>query len=114
MDATTISVIVSFGLLIILFSAGVHIGATLAFAGVVGAVVFTGNWSSGLNMILLQTMDVSSSYTLMVIPLFIVLGTLASASGITTDLFTCFYRWFCHTCGRSATRRVKNFWGSHL
>lgn len=99
MDATTISVIVSFGLLIILFSAGVHIGATLAFAGVVGAVVFTGNWSSGLNMILLQTMDVSSSYTLMVIPLFIVLGTLASASGITTDLFTCFYRWFGRISG---------------
>jgi tripartite ATP-independent transporter DctM subunit len=45
-------------------------------------------------MLLLQSIDVASSYTLMVIPLFIVLGTLASASGITTDLFTMFYRWF--------------------
>jgi tripartite ATP-independent transporter DctM subunit len=91
--------IVSFGLLVVLFAAGVHIGATLALAGMAGAITFTGNWPSGTNLLLLQTMDVSASYTLMVIPLFIVLGTLASASGVTTDLFTCFYRWMGRVSG---------------
>lgn len=99
MDPTTLSMIVSFALLVVLFAAGVHIGATLALAGMAGAVTFTGNWPSGLNMLLIQTMDVSASYTLMVIPLFIVLGTLASASGVTTDLFTCFYRWMGRISG---------------
>ncbi len=99
MDPATLSIIVSAAILTVLFLAGVHIGATLALAGIVGAVVFTGNWASGLNMLLLQTMEVSASYTLMVIPLFIVLGSLASASGVTTDLFACFYRWMGRVSG---------------
>jgi len=99
MDPGTYSMLVASAILLVLFAAGVHIGATLALAGIVGAIAFTGNAPSGLNMLLLQTMDVSSSYTLMVIPLFIVLGTLASASGITRDLFTCFYRWMGRISG---------------
>jgi len=99
MDPALLSMLVSSTILVVLFSAGVHIGATLALAGIAGAIAFTGNAPSGLNMLLLQTMEVSASYTLMVIPLFIVLGTLASASGVTTDLFACFYRWMGRISG---------------
>mgnify|MGYP001045226699 FL=1 len=94
MDPATLSLLVSFGVLLVLLTLGVHIGATLALAGIVGTYVFLGNWTAGLNMLFIQSMDVSSSYTLMVIPLFIVLGSLASATGITGELFTLFYRWF--------------------
>lgn len=73
---------------------GVHIGVALALGGLSGTYAFLGTWGPGINMLLLQSIDVSSSYTLMVIPLFIALGSLAAASGITTDLFTMFYRWF--------------------
>src|SRR5690606_26076241 len=54
----------------------------------------------------IQSMDVSSSYTLMVIPLFIVLGSLASATGITGELFTLFYRWFGRVRGGVAIATI--------
>lgn len=94
MDPATLSLLVSFVVLIVLLTLGAHIGATLALAGIVGTYIFLGSWTAGLNMLFIQSMDVSSSYTLMVIPLFIVLGSLASATGITGELFTLFYRWF--------------------
>lgn len=73
---------------------GVHIGIALALGAMAGTYAFLGTWGPGINMLLLQSIDVSSSYTLMVIPLFIILGAIAAASGITTDLFAVFYRWF--------------------
>ena len=74
--------------------------------GIVGTFVFLGNWTAGINMLFIQSTDVSSSYTLMVIPLFIVLGSLASASGITSDLFTLFYRWFGRVRGGVAIATI--------
>ena len=106
MDPATLSLLVSFVVLLVLLAAGVHIGATLALAGIVGTYVFLGNWNAGINMLFIQSMDVSSSYTLMVIPLFIVLGSLASATGITGDLFTLFYRWFGRVRGGVAIATI--------
>lgn len=106
MDPATFSLIVSFAVLVLLLAAGVHIGATLALAGIVGTYVFLGNWNAGINMLFIQSMDVSSSYTLMVIPLFIVLGSLASETGITGDLFTLFYRWFGRVRGGVAIATI--------
>jgi tripartite ATP-independent transporter DctM subunit len=106
MDPATLSLLASFAVLLVLLVAGVHIGATLALAGIVGTYVFLGNWTAGINMLFIQSMDVSSSYTLMVIPLFIVLGSLASATGITGDLFTLFYRWFGRVRGGVAIATI--------
>ncbi len=106
MDPATLSLLASFAVLLVLLVAGVHIGATLALAGIVGTYVFLGNWTAGINMLFIQSMDVSSSYTLMVIPLLIVLGSLASATGITGDLFTLFYRWFGRVRGGVAIATI--------
>lgn len=86
------SSVVAMALLFGLLFAGVQIGVSLGVAGIVGSFLFTGSWTAGINMVLLQAVDVSGSYTLMVIPMFIALGGLGAASGITTDLFTAFYR----------------------
>lgn len=106
MDPSLLSLLVSLGLLAVLLALGVHIGASLALAGVVGTYVFLGSWQPGINMLLLQSMDVSTSYGLMVIPLFILLGSLAAESGITTDLFTVFYRWFGRVRGGVAIATI--------
>ena len=105
-DPATYSLIVAGFVLVPLMVAGVHIGAALGLAGVVGSAVFTGNWSTGLALPLLQSLDVTSSYTLMVIPLFIAMGTIAGHSGITSDLFGAFYRWIGHVPGGVAVATV--------
>ncbi|MSP67838.1 MAG: TRAP transporter large permease [Alphaproteobacteria bacterium] len=106
MEHQTFSILVTFAVLVPLFVAGVNIGATLAIAGIVGTYVETGSFGPGINMLLLQAIDVSGSYSLMVIPLFIALGTLASAAGITTDLFNAFYRWIGRISGGIAVATI--------
>lgn len=106
MDVGFLSLIVSFGLLTVLLAAGVHIGAVLALVGVVGSYIFLGNWTAGLNLLLIHSVDISSSYTMMVIPLFILMGSIASASGITKDLFALFYRNFGRMPGGVAVATI--------
>lgn len=106
MDPATLSLLASLAILIVLLAAGVHIGVTLALAGMVGTYLFLGNWTAGINLLFIQSMDVSSAYTLMVIPLFIVLGSLAAASGLTGDLFLLFYRWFGRVHGGVAIATI--------
>jgi C4-dicarboxylate transporter DctM subunit len=105
-DATTWSLIVAAAILAPLLMAGVHIGVTLGLAGVLGSVAFTGNWSTGLGLPLIQSLDVASSYTLMVIPLFIAMGVIASNAGITSDLFSAFHRWIGHVPGGIAVATI--------
>lgn len=94
MDSGTLSIIVVSGILLLTFITGINIGAGLGLAGVIGSAVFTGNWKTGLWLPLIQTLDIGMAYMLMVIPLFILMGTLSGASQITKDLFEVFYRWF--------------------
>ncbi len=106
MDAGTLSLVVAMVLLVSLLAAGVHIGAALALVGIVGSYVFLGNWTSGLNLLLLHAVDISSSYTMMVIPLFILMGSLASSAGITKELFSLFYRNFGRLPGGVAVATI--------
>lgn len=105
-DAATFSLIASVGVMAVLFASGVQIGVVLAIAGIVGSAVFTGNMNVGASLLALQSLDVTSNYSLMVIPLFIALGSLAAASGITTDLFTAYYRWFGQVSGGIAIATI--------
>jgi tripartite ATP-independent transporter DctM subunit len=107
MDETAIlSLAVSLGILAALFIVGVQIGVVLAVAGIVGSTIFTGNVGVGLNLLALQSLDVTSNYSLLVIPLFIALGSLAAASGITTDLFSAYYKWFGRIAGGIAIATI--------
>ncbi len=96
------SFVVMFGLLFL----GVQIGVCLALGGISGSYLFLGSWQAGMNMLLLQATDVSSSYTLLVIPMFVVLGSLGAASGITSELFTAFYRWLGRVPGGVAVATI--------
>lgn len=106
MGAMGHSLVVAGVVLLPLMFAGVNVGVALGLAGVVGSAVFTGSWNAGLGLPLIQSLDVTSSYTLMVIPLFIAMGTIAGATGITTDLFAAFYRWIGHVPGGVAVATI--------
>jgi tripartite ATP-independent transporter DctM subunit len=101
-----ISIIVAFVILFTLLFMGVQIGVCMATAGIVGAYLFTGSWLTGINMLRLQAIEISASYTLMVIPMFIILGSLGAVSGITTDLYTAFYRWLGRVPGGIAVATI--------
>lgn len=106
MDSEILSLAVAALILILVFGAGINVGVGLALAGVVGSAVFTGNWRTGLAIPLIQSLDVAGSYTLMVIPLFIAMGTLSGASRITVDLFTAYYRWMGRMPGGIAVATI--------
>jgi C4-dicarboxylate transporter, DctM subunit len=99
MSGMALSLMVASSILVVLLSTGVQVGIVLALAAMAGSFVMTGNWSSALALPLIQSLDVTSSYTLMVIPLFIAMGSIAEKTGVTGDLFVAFYRWFGHRRG---------------
>lgn len=105
-DPDVFSLVASFVVIFGLMFLGVQIGVCLGLGGILGTWLFLGNWTAGMNMILLQTVDVTSSYTLMVIPMFVLLGSIGAISGITTDLFTAFYRWLGRMPGGVAVATV--------
>jgi tripartite ATP-independent transporter DctM subunit len=105
-DPEVFSLVTSFVVIFGLMFAGVQIGVCLGLGGILGTYLFLGNWTAGMNMLLLQATDITSSYTLMVIPMFVLLGSLGAVSGITTDLFNAFYRWLGRVTGGVAVATI--------
>lgn len=64
----------------------VPIAIALGVVGFVGFVLNTGV-AQGLSMIVIVTRDSSMSYSLSVIPLFVLMGNLIAGAGISTDLY---------------------------
>ncbi|MCC7425641.1 MAG: TRAP transporter large permease [Alphaproteobacteria bacterium] len=105
-DPDAFSLVASFVAIFGLMFMGVQIGVCLGLGGILGTYLFLGNWTAGMNMVLLQATDVTSSYTLMVIPMFVLLGSIGASSGITSDLFTAFYRWLGRVHGGVAVATI--------
>jgi C4-dicarboxylate transporter, DctM subunit len=92
MDPLIIGLLGFIGLIITL-SMGMHIAFAMALVGAVGLLLTTG---PNITMASLELLPLSSvnSYGLVVIPLFVLMGNLAFAAGITTNLFDTGYKWF--------------------
>ena len=69
-----------------------NIGFAMCLAGFAGFAYLT-SFSSGLSMIGMVTYKTGASYTLTVIPLFILMGQFASTSRLGYDLYQAVYRW---------------------
>ena len=91
MDPVTISVlgIVAF---IILLAFGMHIGIAMAIVGFFGMAALRGV-GPALGILMTTPYNTASSFSLAVIPLFILMGQLAFYSGISGDLYTTCYKW---------------------
>lgn len=53
-----------------------------------------------------ETFEAASNYNLLVIPMFVLMGSLAGVSGMSNDLFTAAYRWMGHMRGGLASATI--------
>jgi len=91
LDSATTGLIVG-AALIVMLSMGVHIGVTLGLCGILGTFLAIGS-DAALAQVATIPFSTTNSFTLAVIPLFILMGSLATQAGLTTDLYRAAYNW---------------------
>ena len=87
---STGAIVVAF--LFVLLAVGVHIGVALGLGGVLGMVLAIGPdaaWAQLASVPFATT----NSFALAVIPLFVLMGSLATQASLTTDLYTAAHNW---------------------
>ena len=90
-DAATAGVIVAV-LLFLMLGMGVHIGVALGLAGFLG-IWMTIGIDAAMAQVAMVPFNTTNSFTLAVIPLFILMGALANQAGLTGDLYRAAYMW---------------------
>jgi len=90
-DPATAGVIVAC-ILVFLLITGTHIGVGLGISGFIG-ILITINERAALAQVATVPFSTTNSFTLAVIPLFILMGSLATQAGLTTDLYRAAYNW---------------------
>ena len=97
--------LVMFGALIALLMIGVNVGLSLLLVGGIGYV-----WVSGLGPMLNYMNSApyfaTGSYSLSVIPLFVLMGSFATASGLSTGIFNAAAAWIGHRRGGVAMAAI--------
>jgi tripartite ATP-independent transporter DctM subunit len=97
MSEITVGVIGIF-VLILLFLLRVPVAFSMAIVGVAGFTYLT-NPAAGLSILSRDIFEQFSSYSLSCIPMFILMGTFAFASGISKRLYNTTYAWLGHVRG---------------
>jgi len=89
---------VSIGVLVVLVAAGVPVGIAMAAVAGVGMLVFGGVQFVETTF---QTLPfaLGTDYGFLVVPMFILMGALTSAAGMTSELYTAAYRWMAGVRG---------------
>jgi len=90
--------IIGIGFLVLLFLLRMPVAFAMALAGFAGFAYLT-TPTAALNLIGLDIFESFSSYPLSVIPMFILMGTFAFASGISQRLYGTTYAWIGHYRG---------------
>lgn len=79
-------------ILFLLLAMRMQIGFAMALVGFVGFTLLN-SFEAGMGVLGMQPMDASASYTLSVIPLFLLMGQFANHSGMGADIYRMLYRW---------------------
>lgn len=96
-DPATAAIIAT-GLLFLLMLTGVHIGVAMGLCGALGIYLSMGEFVAlaQLGSVPFATVN---NFTLAVIPMFILMGSLATQARLTTDLYAAAYNWFAKLPG---------------
>jgi C4-dicarboxylate transporter DctM subunit len=97
--------IIGFMIMFVIFFAGLEIGFSMAVVGFLGFSFMT-SFQAGTNVMAKDIFDVFSSYSLTVIPLFILMGQVAANSGIGKKLYHSAFRFIGHVPGGLAMATV--------
>jgi tripartite ATP-independent transporter DctM subunit len=79
--------------LLLLLAAGVHIAFAMATVGFIGLLLTTGT-KIALSSLELIPLSATASYTMVAIPLFVLMGNFAFIGGVTKRLFDVGFKWF--------------------
>ena len=104
MTATAIGLI-GLGALFLLLALKMPVGLALIVTGLLGTAAING-WPAALSSLSGETFAVSTFYQLIVIPLFVLMGNLASVSGMGRDLYGAAYAWIGHLRGGLASATI--------
>ncbi|MFH1596883.1 MAG: TRAP transporter large permease, partial [Pseudomonadota bacterium] len=100
-----LTAIIVTGLLLVALAAGVHIGVALGLGGLLGMYLAVGP-EAALGQLATVPFRTTNSFTLAVIPLFILMGSLATQAALTTDLYRVAYNWLGRLRGGLAMATV--------
>ena len=92
-------------LLFVLLALRMYIGMAMALVGFLGLCTLVGV-RAGINILGITPLAEGSSYTLSVIPLFVLMGQFAFLSGISTDIYRTVYAWTGHFRGGMAMATI--------
>ena len=84
--------------MILLLAIGVHVAISLAAVSLIGLVMIT-NLESTLSLITHSFYASTSNYSFVVLPLFIVMGNFAAASGVTEKAYEFANKWLAQLRG---------------
>ena len=104
MEPTTVGLIGLALLIVVLFSR-MPVGFAMALVGVVG-FSYVVSWNAGLRMLAKDFYSIFGSYSLTVVPLFILMGQVTFHAGISRRLFDTAYRFIGHLPGGLAIATV--------
>ena len=91
LDPATAGLIVM-ALLVVLLAAGVHIGISLGLGGLLG-IYLAVSPNAAFGQLATIPFSTTNNYDLAVIPLFILMGSLATQAGLTSDLYRAAHAW---------------------
>ncbi len=98
--------LLAFPVMLLMIFLRVPIGAAMAVTGFVGTWITLGNPNATLNQLKSLTYDTFSSYSLSIVPLFLLMGQFASKSGMSEALFRSAADWLGHRKGGVAMAAV--------
>jgi len=91
--------------LFVLLALRMPVGIVMMIIGAVGIGVLNG-WPAAMATLGSEPFVIASNFELMIIPLFVLMGNLASISGMSRDLYGAAYAWFGHWRGGLATATI--------
>lgn len=97
--------IVALMVLLTLFLTGIELGFAMAIIGFLGFGILKG-FSSAFNLVAVDLFDVLTTYSLTVIPLFVLMGQVAFNAGIAKRLYSAAYKFIGHIPGGLAMATV--------
>ncbi len=92
MSSADLVALAGFTALFVLMLIRVPIGIAMALVGVGGFAAITG-WGPALNLLATSPVRTATDYNLSLIPMFILMGVLATASGMSRELFRAGHAW---------------------
>lgn len=88
-----------------LLALNMYIGMAMALVGFVGMVYLIG-FEAGVSLLGITPLTEGSSYTLSVIPLFVLMGQFTFLSGVSSDIYKTVYTWMGHLRGGLAMATI--------